>query len=201
MISGFNGISSQYISYQHDFIRLLLVWGWASWRRSWKGYDPDMKDWAHLRKTDFLARITRGNRRLKTYLQNLFDRSAGLGPTYLDVWDFPLTYHFLKKGLLTAFPHTNLVGNLGLGHAAAVNKGASRLLPAPQPLPLEPPPPPFIYPNPLAEAYLTSAYWNPPFYYRAYLRIKADLAYGTLWQTFTSRRFWRKAIRIALGKY
>ena len=49
--------------------------------------------------------------------------------------------------------------------------------------------------------YLTSAYWNPPLYYRAYLRIEADLAYGTLWQTFTSRRFWRKAIRIALGKY
>ena len=201
MISGFNGISSQYISYQHDFIRLPLVWGWASWRRTWEGYDPDMKDWAHLRKTDFLARITRGNRRLKTYLQNLFDRSAGLGPTYLDVWDFPLTYHFLKKGLLTAFPHTNLVGNLGLGHAAAVNTGASRLLPAPRPFPLELPPPPFIYPNLLAEAYLTSAYWNPPFYYRAYLRIKADLAYGTLWQTFTSRRFWQKAIRIALGKY
>lgn len=200
MISGFNGISSQYIPYQHDFIRLPLVWGWASWRRTWEGYDPDMKDWAHLRKTDFLARITRGNRRLKTYLQNLFDRSAGLGPTYLDSWDFPLTYHFLKKGLLTAFPHTNLVANLGLGHAAAVNTGASRLLPAPQPLPLELPPPPFIYPNLLAEAYLTRAYWNPPLYYRAYLRIKADLAYGALWKTFTSRRFWRKAIRIALGK-
>jgi len=200
MISGFNGISSQYISYQHDFIRLPLVWGWASWRRTWEGYDPDMKDWAHLRKTDFLARVTRDNRRLKTYLQNLFDRSAGLGPTYLDSWDFPLTYHFLKKGLLTAFPHTNLVGNLGLGHAAAVNTGASRLLPAPQPLPPELPPPPFIYPNLLAEAYLTRAYWSPPLYYRAYLRIKADIAYGALWKTFTSRRFWQKAIRIALGK-
>ena len=200
MIGGFNLVPSQHIPYQHDFIRLLLVWGWASWRRTWEGYDPNMKDWAHLRKTDFLARVTRGNRRLKTYLQNLFDRSAGLGPTYLDSWDFPLTYHFLKKGLLTAFPHTNLVGNLGLGHAAAVNTGASRLLPAPQPFPLELPPPPFIYPNLLAEAYLTRAYWNPPFYYRAYLRIKADLAYGALWKTFTSRRFWQKAIRIALRK-
>jgi len=121
-----------------------------------------MKDWAHLRKTDFLARITRGNRRLKTYLQNLFDRSAGLGPTYLDAWDFPLTYHLLKKGLLTAFPHTNLVANLGLGHPAAVNTKASRLLPEPQPLPPELPPPPFIYPNLLAEVYSTRAYWNPP---------------------------------------
>jgi len=201
MISDFNGVPSQYIPYQHDFIRLPLVWGWASWRRTWEGYDPDMKDWAHLRKTDFLARITRGNRRLKTYLQTQFDRSAGLGPTYLDSWDFPLTYHFLKKGLLTGFPHTNLVANLGLGHPAAVNTKASLLLPAPQPLPLELPPPPFIYPNLLAEVYFTRAYWNPPLYYRAYLRIEADLAYGTLWKTFTSRRFWRKAIRIALGKY
>lgn len=201
MIGGFNGVPSQYIPYQHDFTQLPLVWGWASWRRTWEGYDPDMKDWAHLRKTDFLARIARGNRRLKTYLQTQFDRSAGLGPTYLDAWDFPLAYHFFKKGLLTAFPHTNLVANLGLGHPAAVNTKASLLLPEPQPLPLELPPPPFIYPNLLAEVYFTRTYWNPPLYYRAYLRIKADLAYGTLWQTFTSRRFWRKAIRIALGKY
>ena len=200
MIGGFNLVPSQYTPYQHDFIRLPFVWGWASWRRTWEGYDPDMKDWAHLRKTDFLARITRGNRRLKTYLQTQFDRSAGLGPTYLDAWDFPLAYHFFKKGLLTAFPHTNLVANLGLGHPAAVNTKASLLLPEPQPLPLELPPPPFIYPNLLAEAYFTRTYWNPPLYYRAYLRIEADLAYGTLWQTFTSRRFWRKAIRIALGK-
>jgi hypothetical protein len=145
MIGGFNIVPSQYTPYQHDFIRLPLVWGWASWRRTWEGYDPDMKDWAHLHKTDFLARITRGNRRLKTYLQTYFDRSAGLGPTYLDSWDFPLTYHLLKKGLLTAFPHTNLVGNLGLGHAAAVNTGASRLLPAPRPsLPNFPRRPSFI---------------------------------------------------------
>jgi hypothetical protein len=200
MIGGFNIVPSQYIPYQHDFIRLPFVWGWASWRRTWEGFDPDMKDWAHLRKTDFLARITRGNRRLKTYLQTQFDRSAGLAPTYLDSWDFPLTYHFFKKGLLMAFPHTNLVANLGLGHPEAVDTKASRLLPEPQPLPLELPPPPFIYPNLLAEAYFTRAYWNPPLYYRAYLRIEADLAYGTLWQTFTSRQFWRKAIRIALGK-
>ena len=201
MIGGFNLVPSQYIPYQHDFIRLSLVSGWASWRRTWEGYDPDMKDWAHLRKTDFLARITRGNRRLKTYLQTYFDCSTGLGPTYLDSWDFPLTYHFFKKGLLTVFPHTNLIDNMGFGHPAAVNTRASRLLPEPQPLPPELPPPPFIYPNLLAEAYLTRTYWSPPLHYRAYLRIQADLAYGTLWQTFTSRRFWRKAIRIALGKH
>ncbi len=200
MIGGFNGVPSQYIPYQHDFIRLPIVWGWASWRRTWEGYDPDMKDWAHLRKTDFLARITRGNRRGKTYLQTQFDRSAGLGLTYLDSWEFPLIYHLLKKGLLTAFPHTNLVSNLGLGHPTAVNTRASRLLPEPQPLPLELLPPPFIYPNLRAEAYLTKHYWNPPLHYRAYYRIQADLHYGTLWKTFSSPRFWKKALRITLGR-
>jgi hypothetical protein len=202
MIGGFNIVPSQYIPYQHDFIRLPLVGGaWASWRRTWEGYDPDMKDWAHLRKTDFLARVTRGNRRLKTYLQTQFDRSAGLGPTYLDSWDFPLAYHFLKKGLLTAFPHTNLIDNMGFGHPAAVNTRASRLLPEPQPLHPELLPPPFIYPNLLAEAYLTKHYWNPPLHYRAYYRIQADLHYGTLWKTFSSQRFWKKALRITLGRY
>jgi hypothetical protein len=37
MIGSFNGVPSQYIPYQHDFIRLPFVWGWASWRRTWEG--------------------------------------------------------------------------------------------------------------------------------------------------------------------
>ncbi len=201
MISGFNGFPYQYTPYQHDFIRMPLVWGWASWRRTWAEYDPNMKDWAHLPNTDFLARVTRDNHRLKTHLQTWFDRSSHIGPTYFDSWDYPLAYHFLKKGLLTAFPHTNLVANLGFGYSAAVNTSASLLLPEPQPLPPNLPPPPFTYPNLRAEASFTKAYWNPPLSYRAYLRIKTDLAHSTLWKTFTSKRFWRKAIQIALGKY
>ncbi len=87
-----------------------------------------------------------------------------------------------------------------MGNPAAANTSATRVLPAPQPLPRNLPPPPFIYPNWRAESYMTRVYWDPPLHYRAYLRIQADLHYGTLWQTFISKRFWKKAIRIALGK-
>jgi hypothetical protein len=200
MIVGFNIVPYQYIPYQHDFTRLPLVWGWASWRRAWEGYDPDMKDWRELRQTDFLDRVTGKNLRLKKHLYLTFDRTAGIGGPPSEFWDSALAYHFLKRGLLTVFPRTSLVSNLGMGGEGATNTTATRLLPEPQPLPRDLPPPPYIYPNLRAEAYLTRAYWNPPLYYRTYLRIQADLAYGTLWKTFTSRRFWRKAIRIALGK-
>ena len=201
MIMGWNMVPAAYLPYQYDFLRLPLVWGWAGWRRSLEGYDPDMKDWRELRQTDFLDRVTGENLRLKKYLHLFFDRTAGIGGPPADFWDYSLEYHFLKRGLLAVFPRTSLISNLGLGGEGATNTTATRVLPEPQPLPRDLPPPPYIYPNLRAEAYITRAYWNPPLHYRAYYRIQADLAYGTLWQTFTSRRFWRKAIRIALGKH
>ncbi len=109
MIGGFNGVPPDYTPYQYDFLRLPLVWGWASWRRAWEEYDPDMKDWVHLRQTDLLARWAGGNARLRHFLKRYFDRVAGLAEPSLDLWDVPLAYHFLKKGLLTVFPKTNLV--------------------------------------------------------------------------------------------
>ena len=201
MIAGFNGAPPAWISYQYDFLRLPLVWGWASWRRAWEGYDPEMKDWKHLRQTDFLDRWAIGNDRLRRHLISYFDAASGLRQPFFNSWDYPLTYHFIKNSLLTIFPKTNLVTNLGMGHPAAVNTTVPRLLPKTQPLPEDLPPPPFVYPNWRVEHYLTKTFWEPPLYYRAYLRIQADLHYGTLWQTFTSKRFWKKAIRIALRKY
>ncbi len=201
MIGGWNGVPAAYFPYQYDFLRLPLVWGWASWRRALEGYDPDMKDWHELRQTDFLDRVMGENLRLKKYLYLFFDRSAGVGGPPADFWDFPLAYHFLKRGLLTVFPRTSLISNLGLGGEGATNTSATRFLPEPQPLPRDLPPPPYIYPNLRAEAYFVKHYWNPPLHYRAYYRIQADLHYGTLWKTFSSPRFWKKALRIALGRY
>jgi hypothetical protein len=121
-----------------------------------------MKDWRELRQTDFLDRVTGENLRLKKYLYLFFDRTAGIGGPPADFWDYSLAYHFLKRGLLTVFPRTSLISNLGFGGEGATNTTATRVLPEPQPLPRDLPPPPYIYPNLRAEAYLTRAYWNPP---------------------------------------
>jgi len=201
MIGGWNGVPPAYLPYQYDFLRLPVVWGWASWRRALEGYDPDMKDWHELRQTDFLDRVMGENLRLKKYFYLFFDRTAGVGGPPADYWDYSLTYHFFKRGLLAVFPRTNLVSNLGFGVEGATTTTATRVLPEPQPLPRDLPPPPYIYPNLRAEAYLTRHYLNPPLHYRAYYRIQADLHYGTLWKTFSSPRFWKKALRIALGRY
>jgi hypothetical protein len=196
-----NMVPAAYLPYQYDFIRIPQLWGWAGWRRSLEGYDPDMKDWHELRQTDFLDRVMGENLRLKKYLHLIFDRTAGIGGPPSEFWDYALAYHFLKRGLVAVFPRTSLISNLGFGVEGATNTTATRVLPKPQPLPRDLPPPPYIYPNLRAEAYLTKTYWNPSLYYRAYYRIQADLHYGTLWKTFSSPRFWKKALRIALGRY
>ena len=36
--------------YSYYFSRYAHVWGWASWRRAWKFYDVEMKNWRDCRK-------------------------------------------------------------------------------------------------------------------------------------------------------
>ncbi len=201
MIGGFNGVPSEFMLYQYDFIRFPLVWGWASWRRTWEGYDADMQDWQTIRQTDFLDRVAGPSTRMKRFLQRVFDKCTGLRKPFLHSWDYPLTYHFLKHSYLTIFPKSNLVTNLGFGHTEAVNTNALIDLPPVQPYAWDLLKPPFQVPNYRAEKYLLERYWAPPLGYQAYRRVKIDLREGLLVKRLFSRQFWKKTFRIALQSW
>ena len=34
----------------YGFCKYPLLWGWASWRRAWKNYDPEIRDWPKKRE-------------------------------------------------------------------------------------------------------------------------------------------------------
>lgn len=87
-------------------------WGWATWKRAWKGFDLNLKvDTAHL-EIDFLRTITTSDREA-LYYQNQFKQLAEKGPGN-STWDYTANYHFRVQNKLSIIPRVNLTSNIGI---------------------------------------------------------------------------------------
>ena len=94
-----------------------FIWGWASWRRAWKHYRPEMDDWdpnATLRQ----AKKWLGSKHAVDFWMKAF-RDSALGT---DTWDYQLNHAMYMKEALAVVSGRNLVSNVGFG-ADAVHTG------------------------------------------------------------------------------
>lgn len=92
----------------YAFSRYPLIWGWATWARAWRHFDPSIAAWEELRGTDWLEREL-GDPVAATYWAHMLDRVRD----GLDAWDYGWTLASWLGGGLTAVPTVNLVSNLG----------------------------------------------------------------------------------------
>jgi hypothetical protein len=109
-ISGNNFLFNKIrIKDDYYFSRISNIWGWATWRRAWKKYDPDMKDFPEFIKENKIAKIFPDKFIQKKWLelfQPVFDKK-------IDTWDYQWEYSILKAGGLCINPRVNLVSNIG----------------------------------------------------------------------------------------
>lgn len=119
-ISGMTYFSGKHrIADSYHFSRYPLIWGWASWARSWRHYDVDMKDWPQ-QKADGLLRAVIGDRLIELQMEDMFDHVHG----GFDTWDVQLLYASVKRGGLNVIPVTNMILNIGYGEFATHTTGA-----------------------------------------------------------------------------
>jgi hypothetical protein len=115
-------------AHSYYFSRYVHVWGWATWRRTWRRYDVAMAKWPELRDTAWLARHleTEAGRR---YWARAFE-ATWRGE--IETWAHQLTFACWLAGALNVMPSTNLVSNLGFGPDATntTGRGPYDLLPA-----------------------------------------------------------------------
>jgi hypothetical protein len=78
------------------------IWGWASWRRAWAGYQFELPNLQNIRKT---------NPQLAAQLPMRMLREVQSGK--LDTWDTQWLYHVVSTGGLCVTPQVNLVRNAG----------------------------------------------------------------------------------------
>ena len=88
------------------------IWGWASWKRAWKHYDVEMRDYPELRASGKLAANLPGTRYLKWVLLRMMEKTYRKSP-YFDTWDVQWHYALAKRGALAVNPNANLVSNIG----------------------------------------------------------------------------------------
>jgi hypothetical protein len=121
------------------FSRYNHVWGWASWRRAWEGYDPDLRLWPQIRGGRWLLDLLGGERQV-AYWWNTFE---SVYKKKVDTWDYQWTFHCWVQNRLSVVPSVNLVSNIGFDATATHTKGlnpSAELTMEPMTFPLAHPP-------------------------------------------------------------
>jgi hypothetical protein len=126
-ISGNNWLFGQkQTSYSYFFSHYCLSWGWASWRRAFRHYDPEIKLWPVLRNTSWLVDVL-GDARAVEHWQKLFDLTYA-GIDNVNTWDFQWLFATWAHRGLSILPNINLVSNIGFGDEATHTRGATNRL-------------------------------------------------------------------------
>jgi hypothetical protein len=102
----------------HDsyyFSRYTHIWGWASWRRTWRKYDVGMKHWPSVRNQGRLSDILQ-DRKLTTYWHDVFEAVFN---NKIDTWDYQLNFACWINNALSIMPNINLMSNIGFGPDAS----------------------------------------------------------------------------------
>jgi hypothetical protein len=86
-------------------------WGWASWRRVWKHYDVDMKQWPSLKASPLLKDffLSEGEER---DVHAMFDY---VHEGRMNSWSYQLDITRIMNHGLNILPNTNLIDNVGFG--------------------------------------------------------------------------------------
>lgn len=89
------------------------VWGWASWRRTWKDYNFDISTESINTLNTVIDKTFNKKRDRKMWKDNMKMIVNGL-----DAWDYQLMYWMWKNDGICITPWKNLISNIGFGQHA-----------------------------------------------------------------------------------
>jgi hypothetical protein len=96
------------------FSKIPYTWGWATWKRTWLGYDYNIKKWSKINKHSFLKRIFT-EIEFQNFWRKIFDDIFLKNDT---IWDYQFFFHCFLRNQLAIVPSVNLVTNIGHDHTA-----------------------------------------------------------------------------------
>lgn len=112
-ISGTNILSSEkYGDGDYYLSRFTPVWGWASWRRSWLQWRPDLENYKEFISQNILGSVVTEHKAREFWVATFNSIVSGENKT---TWAFCLIYAQLKSGGLCVVPKVNMIRNIGFG--------------------------------------------------------------------------------------
>ena len=111
-VTGTNFVPPEHItgSGSYRFSRVPVVWGWATWRRSWERYSFDIAGWQARLPLRKAWRAMGGRAGTYAFWSANFHM---MSRHIVDTWDLQLVFAAMAEGALTATPNVNLVENVG----------------------------------------------------------------------------------------
>jgi len=108
--------------YSYYFSKYSHIWGWASWRRTWKSYDVAMTTWPEYKSLGLLKEMSDLPEEY-AYWTGMFDM---VFEGILNTWDIQALYMCWIQHGLTIIPNVNLVANIGFDQNATHTKIKNR---------------------------------------------------------------------------
>jgi hypothetical protein len=108
----------------YQFSKYCLIWGWATWRRAWIKYDPDIRDFPNFKKCKLIESVWQKPEVRKFWIEN-FEKAYH---NQVDTWDYQWAYTVWKNNGLSIRPGVNLIKNIGFNMEATHTHSASKLL-------------------------------------------------------------------------
>ncbi|MDB5120206.1 MAG: protein containing nucleotide-diphospho-sugar transferase domain [Sphingobacteriales bacterium] len=87
------------------------IWGWATWKRAWQGYDLSLKDFPDFEKDRKIFKVVKDKIQAEFWLNVL---RSGFTKT-VDTWDYAWFFTFFLNNGYAILPNHNLVSNIGFG--------------------------------------------------------------------------------------
>lgn len=99
----------------YDFSRYMVTGAWAGWRRTWQGFDLDLKG---LDATAFRKHVLKltGNRAEANWWFSIM-KEIQQDERKKSYWDYQMQIHLFRNSALTIHPQVNLVSNIGFDGA------------------------------------------------------------------------------------
>jgi hypothetical protein len=97
--------------------RMNTIWGWATWKRAWKKFDFEMKQWPEVRDSHALRKVAKTKYQERQLAYRLNAQYAKDNRC----WDAAWWLTCLIEDFLCIHPSLNLVTNIGCGNADATH--------------------------------------------------------------------------------
>jgi len=96
----------------YHFSRYAHIWGWGTWRRAWRRFDVELREWHDLGREQREKRLRAmfEDESERRYWRYVWDRSREI-----ENWDAQWSYALLSREGLAANPSRNLISNVGFG--------------------------------------------------------------------------------------
>jgi len=115
IICGTNFVLNNNISTSYYFSKFPTIWGWATWRKNWKGYNLNLRYWKKFRTSKQWINIC-GNFDVYKSFTSLIDYYFF---NKKKLWDVQYFIFLWKKNKINILPKYSLVKNIGIDQSAS----------------------------------------------------------------------------------